>query len=99
MDAVDREHRARPGRHPRRHQDLDPVDSSTGRLRIGPGSIILTRNAAQPAGGSSQQAQAGRSPVLDAAQLEVLHRYGREHDVAAGDVLFADGDVTYDLIV
>jgi thioredoxin reductase (NADPH) len=59
----------------------------------------LTRNAAQPAGGSSQQAQAGRSPVLDAAQLEVLHRYGREHDVAAGDVLFADGDVSYDLIV
>jgi thioredoxin reductase (NADPH) len=43
--------------------------------------------------------KAGRSPVLDAAQLEVLRRYGSEHDMAAGDVLFADGDVTYDLIV
>jgi len=28
----------------------------------------------------------------------VLRRYGSEHDVAAGEVLFADGDVTYDLI-
>jgi thioredoxin reductase (NADPH) len=45
------------------------------------------------------QPQAGRSPALDAAQLEVLRRYGREQDVAAGDVLFADGDDTYDLIV
>jgi thioredoxin reductase (NADPH) len=41
----------------------------------------------------------GRSPVLDAAQLRVLRRYGSERDVAAGDVLFADGDQTYDLIV
>jgi thioredoxin reductase (NADPH) len=45
------------------------------------------------------QPQAGRSPVLDAGQLEVLRRYGSEQDVAAGDVLFADGDETYDLIV
>jgi thioredoxin reductase (NADPH) len=37
--------------------------------------------------------------MLDAAQLEVLRRYGTEHEVAAGDVLFADGDETYDLIV
>jgi thioredoxin reductase (NADPH) len=29
----------------------------------------------------------------------VLRRYGREQDVAAGDVLFAEGDVTYDLFV
>jgi thioredoxin reductase (NADPH) len=36
---------------------------------------------------------------LDVAQVEVLRRYGSEHEVAAGDVLFADGDVTYDLIV
>src|SRR5512133_783063 len=41
----------------------------------------------------------GRSPVLDAAQLGMLRRYGSERDVAAGDVLFADGDKTYDLIV
>src|SRR5262249_56031847 len=44
-------------------------------------------------------AQPGRSPFLDATQLEVLRRYGSERDVAAGDVLFADGDETYDLIV
>jgi thioredoxin reductase (NADPH) len=43
--------------------------------------------------------QAGRSPVLDPAQLEVLGSYGTEHAVAAGDVLFAEGDETYDLIV
>jgi thioredoxin reductase (NADPH) len=57
------------------------------------------RSAAASSGGASQQSQAGRRPVLDAAQLEVLRRYGSEHDMAAGDVLFADGDVTYDLIV
>jgi len=43
--------------------------------------------------------QAGRSPVLDAAQIDVLRRYGREVGVDAGDVLFADGDESYDLIV
>ena len=41
----------------------------------------------------------GRSPALDAAQLGVLRGYGSERDVNAGDVLFADGDETYDLIV
>ena len=41
----------------------------------------------------------GRSPVLDAAQVQVLRKYGTEYDVAAGDVLFADGDEAYDLIV
>ncbi|HWG64982.1 MAG TPA: FAD-dependent oxidoreductase [Streptosporangiaceae bacterium] len=46
-----------------------------------------------------RQTQAGRSPILDAAQLDVLRRYGTEHDMAAGDVLFADGDPGYDLIV
>ena len=63
----------------------------------GPGSS--PRSAAGSARGSAQQTQAGRGPVLDAAQLEVLRRYGSEHDVAAGEVLFADGDVSYDLIV
>src|SRR5712675_1274853 len=43
--------------------------------------------------------QAGRSPVLDAAQLEVLGSHGTEHAVSAGDVLFAEGDEAYDLIV
>ena len=59
----------------------------------------MTGHAAQPAGNLSPQAQAGRSPVLDAAQLEVLGRYGTEHDMGAGEVLFADGDLTYDLFV
>ncbi len=43
--------------------------------------------------------QAGRSPVLDAAQIAVLRTYGSESDVAPGEVLFAEGDETYDLIV
>jgi thioredoxin reductase (NADPH) len=36
---------------------------------------------------------------LDADQLAVLRGYGTERDVAAGEVLFADGDESYDLIV
>jgi thioredoxin reductase (NADPH) len=57
------------------------------------------RSASGSSGISAQRAQAGRGPVLDAAQLEILRRYGSEDDVAAGDVLFADGDLSYDLIV
>ena len=55
----------------------------------------------EPADGSGDHliSAPGRSPVLDAAQLGVLRGYGSERDVAAGDVLFADGDQTYDLIV
>jgi thioredoxin reductase (NADPH) len=37
--------------------------------------------------------------VLDAAQLDVLRSYGSEHEAVAGEVLFAEGDETYDLIV
>ena len=59
----------------------------------------MERESGGISGGDSRQVQAGRSPALDAAQLEVLRKYGSEHPVAAGDVLFADGDVTYDLIV
>jgi thioredoxin reductase (NADPH) len=50
-------------------------------------------------GDAGPQTQAGRSPVLDAAQREVLGTYGTEHAVSPGDVLFAEGDPTYDLIV
>lgn len=39
------------------------------------------------------------SPILTTAQLAVLRRYGAEQEVAAGEVLFAEGDGTYDLIV
>jgi thioredoxin reductase (NADPH) len=42
---------------------------------------------------------AGRFPVLDDGQLAVLQRYGIEQEVSPGDVLFAEGDETYDLIV
>jgi len=41
----------------------------------------------------------GLSAPLDAQQLEVLRRYGAEGDVSAGEVLYADGDDTQDLIV
>src|SRR6266852_7792244 len=41
----------------------------------------------------------GYRPVLSGPQLEVLHRYGAEQCVALGDVLYRDGDETYDLIV
>jgi thioredoxin reductase (NADPH) len=41
----------------------------------------------------------GRSPVLDVAQLDLLRSYGSERAVAPGDVLFAEGDDSYDLIV
>lgn len=43
--------------------------------------------------------QAGSRPRLGEPQLAVLRDYGTEHAVAIGDVLFADGDETYDLIV
>ncbi len=71
-----------------------------GRRLEGPGGPGSSPGAAAGSGaGSAEQFQAGRSPVLDAAQLEVLRRYGREHEMAAGEVLFAAGDATYDLIV
>ena len=63
------------------------------------GSGASTRGRAGEGSGDSVFSAPGRSPVLDAAQLEVLRRYGTERDVAAGEVLFADGDETYDLIV
>src|SRR5258708_39302886 len=50
-------------------------------------------------GDAGPLSQAGRSPALDRAQLDVLGSYGTEHRVSAGDVLFAEGDETYDLIV
>jgi thioredoxin reductase (NADPH) len=43
--------------------------------------------------------QPGSRPLLRGPQLDVLRRYGTEHQTAAGDVLFADGDDTYDLLV
>ena len=92
------------------HRVIDPVRPKPGDDRTamsqragdpgGPdGSGSSPRFSAGSIEVASQQAYAGRSPVLDAAQLEVLRRYGSERDMAAGEVLFADGDLTYDLIV
>ncbi len=38
-------------------------------------------------------------PLLGMAQVATLGRYGNEVQVSAGDVLFSDGDESYDLIV
>jgi thioredoxin reductase (NADPH) len=38
-------------------------------------------------------------PLLGESQLTTLSRYGTEHSVTDGEILFADGDQTYDLIV
>src|SRR5579862_2555309 len=38
-------------------------------------------------------------PLLGESQLATLRRYGDESQVEQGDLLFADGDNTYDLIV
>ena len=67
----------------------------------GPGARSRTAALGRAGDGSGDSlfAAPGRSPALDADQLEVLRRYGTERDVAAGEVLFADGDETYDLIV
>ena len=51
------------------------------------------------AGQRTAAEQPGYQPILSGPQLEVLGRYGTEHRVALGEVLFHDGDETYDLIV
>jgi len=60
---------------------------------------VFSVDMTDASGAAITHMQAGRSPVLDAAQIAVLRRYGSESDVGAGTVLFADGDETYDLIV
>jgi thioredoxin reductase (NADPH) len=72
------------------------VDEGTAGRGVEGRTIATDR--ARDAGGNLPS-DPGRSPALDEAQLDVLRRYGTERDVAAGDVLFADGDETYDLIV
>jgi thioredoxin reductase (NADPH) len=39
------------------------------------------------------------SPTLDPGQLAVLEPFGRRRSVAPGDVLYAEGDATYDFFV
>ena len=38
-------------------------------------------------------------PLLGESQLTILQRYGSEHRVTDGEILFADGDRSYDMIV
>ena len=68
------------------------VSQRAGNPKGPDGSGSSPRSSAGSIGGASQQAHGGRSPVLDVAQLDVLRSYGIEHDMAAGEVLFADGD-------
>jgi thioredoxin reductase (NADPH) len=51
------------------------------------------------AGSRTASEQPGYRPILSGPQLEVLHRHGTEQSVRIGDLLFRDGDETYDLIV
>jgi thioredoxin reductase (NADPH) len=53
-----------------------------------------TRSQSQP-----PPEQPDTRPLLGESQLTVLRRYGTEHRVADGEILFADGDQTYDMIV
>src|SRR5438105_15962568 len=43
--------------------------------------------------------EAGRFPVLDSAQIDILRGYGSEEPISAGGMLFREGDDTYDLMV
>jgi thioredoxin reductase (NADPH) len=52
-----------------------------------------------PGGDARLISEPGRAPVLDTAELEVLRGYGTERDTRPGDLLFADGEENYDLIV
>src|SRR4029453_10721366 len=71
-----------------------------GKATAGLGSTAPGLPGEPPARGDDRLiSPPGRSPVLDAAPLGLLRGNGSERDVAAGDVLFADGDETYDLIV
>src|SRR5690242_538522 len=70
------------------------------------GRVVPGREQIQPepahgaqAGRGSAPAHPGRSPFLDAAQLELLRGYGIQRAVESGEVLFAEGDDSYDLIV
>ena len=47
----------------------------------------------------SAPANAHTTAIFTTPQLDRLRRYGTPHDVAAGDVLYKPGDVSYDMIL
>ena len=65
----------------------------------GPADAPVVTPVASPVVGTVPAGRPDGRPLLGEAQIEVLRRYGTEHAVDAGDVLFADGDERYDLIV
>ena len=68
------------------------------RLERAPDSIPV---ALQRVGGSAADAAefAGAFPILDEAQLAKLRPFGRETDVAAGEILFREGQLEADCVV
>src|SRR6476620_4726496 len=77
----------------------EAVGVSEGTDGAGAGSRVAAVGRVGNDGGELLFSAPGRSPALDADQLEVLRGYGSQRDMAAGEVLFADGYETYDLIV
>jgi thioredoxin reductase (NADPH) len=65
----------------------------------GPADSPVVTPVASPVVGTAPTGRPDGRPLLGEAQIEVLRRYGTEHAVDAGDVLFAAGDERYDLIV
>jgi thioredoxin reductase (NADPH) len=57
------------------------------------------RSGAAAGGPTLPRELPGSRPTLSETQLAVLRGYGTEHATSVGDVLFKDGDRTYDLIV
>ncbi len=61
------------------------------------GSGVMSRPS-RPQGEPAAESPDLRA-LLGESQLTTLKRYGSEHRVADGEILFADGDRTYDMIV
>src|SRR5216683_166853 len=60
---------------------------------------MTTDNPVVPIGDPSGPADDPAAPTLDDAQLAVLAGFGQRRAVAVGDVLYAEGDATYDFFV
>ena len=74
---------------------MDDVATDDAARDGGPGPAFTT----EPGRTLVPEGRPDGRPQLGDAQIQALRRYGTEHAMAAGEVLFADGDQTYDLIV